>query len=161
MTDQQPPSYPQYPSAGYTQHPMALPPSRSSARRWLPLALAVVIVLLVAGFVVVKVVRDDADAFQDAAIAFDNATNGELSGRCCFDVLEVTMGDPNHRVIVPAQRQAFTELLEQLGFGSAEVARMEQTRALDGVQTAESDIAIARWTFHPDNGLQVIFEPKR
>jgi hypothetical protein len=35
-------------------------------------------------------------------------------------------------------------------------AQMDATRALDGMQTAEWDGVLAQWTYHPDDGLDVI-----
>lgn len=35
-------------------------------------------------------------------------------------------------------------------------AQMDSTRALDGMQTAEWDTFEAKWTYHPDDGLDVI-----
>ncbi|WP_269142641.1 hypothetical protein [Georgenia yuyongxinii] len=35
---------------------------------------------------------------------------------------------------------------------------MTSTRALDGRQTAEWDGVVATWSFHPDDGLDVILE---
>lgn len=36
------------------------------------------------------------------------------------------------------------------------VTRIDQTRALDGMQDASWDGIAATWTYHPDNGLQMI-----
>ena len=38
------------------------------------------------------------------------------------------------------------------------IHRMEQTRALDGAQEAEWDGLHATWTFHPDEGLDIVIE---
>ncbi len=40
---------------------------------------------------------------------------------------------------------------------SATMARITGTRALDGTQTASSDDVDATWTFHPDDGLRIVF----
>lgn len=50
------------------------------------------------------------------------------------------------------------EFLDELGFNPAARERMSRTRALDGTQTAEGDGVNATWTFHPDNGLQIVVE---
>ena len=38
------------------------------------------------------------------------------------------------------------------------ISRMGSTRALDGMQTAEWDRISAYWTYHPDDGLDVVLE---
>lgn len=48
-------------------------------------------------------------------------------------------------------------LLDELGFPSATIDRMGQTRALDGTLTAEGDNVTATWTYHPDDGLNIVF----
>lgn len=54
---------------------------------------------------------------------------------------------------------AFHGLLDQLGINAtATVARLCNTRALDGTQSTEGTGARAYWTYHPDEGLKVIFE---
>ena len=47
--------------------------------------------------------------------------------------------------------------MDELGFSSAAVQRMGQTRALDGTQEADADHVNVTWTFHPDDGLQAVF----
>jgi hypothetical protein len=50
-------------------------------------------------------------------------------------------------------------LLSELGFNaSAVISRMGNTRALDGTQTADGDHVHATWTYHPDDGLDVVLE---
>jgi len=53
---------------------------------------------------------------------------------------------------------ALNDILDGLGFESNVIRRMGETRALDGRQTAENDNFRVSWTFHPDDGLQVLFE---
>lgn len=47
-------------------------------------------------------------------------------------------------------------VLAELGSPDSVYARMGRTRALDGTQTAEWGSYSASWTYHPDNGLNVI-----
>jgi hypothetical protein len=49
-------------------------------------------------------------------------------------------------------------MLDELGFSSAVIERMEQTRALDGTLTAEGHNCNVSWTYHPDDGLSMVFE---
>ena len=53
----------------------------------------------------------------------------------------------------------FTDIecvLDELGAPSSIVAKMGATRALDGMQTANWSDYEATWTYHPDDGLDVI-----
>ncbi len=47
---------------------------------------------------------------------------------------------------------------KELGLPSSVDTKMGQTRALDGVQTHTSNGVTVSWSYHPDNGLMVIYE---
>jgi hypothetical protein len=98
---------------------------------------------------------DEADPFTRAAEAFQDAA--PRSTETCCESLTLTYGAGG----TPAagEANAFGTLLGSLGFTRATLDRMMTTRALDGTQTAESDHAVMWWTYHPDDGLQVILEP--
>ena len=49
-------------------------------------------------------------------------------------------------------------VLSELGVPESVVVRIDQTRALDGTQTAEWDGIAASWTYHPDVGLSLVME---
>ena len=49
---------------------------------------------------------------------------------------------------------------ERLGFTDAVYSKMMDTTALMGVQTEENDKYRVSWTYHPDNGLEVMYERK-
>jgi hypothetical protein len=51
-----------------------------------------------------------------------------------------------------------SEYLSALGFSDAVLDRMSNTRALDGTLTAQGDHCNVSWTYHPDDGLQMVFE---
>lgn len=51
-----------------------------------------------------------------------------------------------------------SELNKQFGFKEVVLAKMDITRALDGTQSCENDDFKVTWTYHPDNGLNVIYE---
>lgn len=56
--------------------------------------------------------------------------------------------------------EALKTINTELGFSDALYEKMLQTRALDGRQTDENDKISVSWTYHPDNGLQVMYEKK-
>lgn len=80
-----------------------------------------------------------------------------------FSTDSVWRGDDRY-VSVTITDEDFIEILavetflEQLGFTPAVFERMNRTRALDGTQSATSDLANVTWTYHPDKGLQAVFE---
>jgi len=97
------------------------------------------------------------DHFADAVATYNRA-QGQTVEACCSGVLVVRVGE-NKRDVSAATGKALAQLLVDLGFTSGVVARMEGTRALDGTQTADGLYATLSWTYHPDNGLRLVFEP--
>ncbi len=49
---------------------------------------------------------------------------------------------------------------EDLGFSSSVYQEMLETRALDGRQSASSDKYTVSWTYHPDDGMEVMYKIK-
>jgi hypothetical protein len=95
------------------------------------------------------------DPFTEAARAFRGDAPGAVES-CCRS-LSLTVGDGSARD--DEDLEALVVLLGSLGFTDATLDRMANTRALDGMQTAESDEATVWWTYHPDAGMSVILEP--
>lgn len=56
--------------------------------------------------------------------------------------------------------ETIQESLELLGFSSAVYEKMLSTTSLQGVQDQENENYIVTWSYHPDNGLEVMFESK-
>ena len=50
------------------------------------------------------------------------------------------------------------EINKYLGFSDSVYTKMIRTRALDGMQTDSIDGIKVTWTYHPDHGLEVIYE---
>jgi hypothetical protein len=101
----------------------------------------------------------------------DLPTSGGLivEGGCIFDdsttdidctIGGVVEGDADYVAIDGLQYVDTLFLgLEALGFSQSIEAKIGNTRAIDGMQTAQSpDGFTATWTFHPDDGLNVIVE---
>ena len=55
---------------------------------------------------------------------------------------------------------AIENVNKALGLPESVLTRMGSTRALDGTQTYSNDKLEVSWTYHPDNGLQVIYSLK-
>lgn len=47
---------------------------------------------------------------------------------------------------------------EKLGLPDSVLEKMESTSGLDGVQTAEHNGIIVSWSYHPNYGLEVMYE---
>ncbi len=52
------------------------------------------------------------------------------------------------------------EANKKLGFSDSLYQKMLNTSALQGRQTDSNDLVTVEWTYHPDNGLEVIYEVK-
>lgn len=48
----------------------------------------------------------------------------------------------------------------ELGFSEALFSKMGETRSMDGRQSDENDKYKVTWTYHPDKGLEVMYEKK-
>ncbi|WP_037365987.1 hypothetical protein [Nakamurella lactea] len=150
-----------------------IPPARAARRSRAVLLIAALVVLLVATAAVAAVVgyrqgmaasdRNHAAVAQAAAAQSPNlselaeahfGTNSAVSGEA--DYLEITITDGD-AATMGAKLVGF---LDDLGFSHAVVERMTKTRALDGTQTAEGKNCNVSWTYHPDHGLQMVFEAK-
>lgn len=70
------------------------------------------------------------------------------------EVMHLTLS----KVSVLTRKTDLTNMLESLGFSAAVFERMKATRALDGTQTAHGENCNVSWTFHPDDGLNMVFE---
>ena len=68
----------------------------------------------------------------------------------------VSLTIQTHEVITAAL--PLKRMLTELGFSSAVIDRMDKTRALDGTQNADGKNCNVTWTYHPDDGLQMVFE---
>lgn len=55
---------------------------------------------------------------------------------------------------------AISSVNSALGLPDALFEKMGQTRALDGRQTESYDDLTVSWTYHPDNGLEIMYEKK-
>ncbi|WP_341935300.1 hypothetical protein MRBLWO14_000945 [Microbacterium sp. LWO14-1.2] len=129
----------------------------STARRrppvkWLVVGVGIVVALIVGIIVILNVVS--AKSPFEAAIEDCN-----LEGSAYIRV-----GDDGDTLLIDTQGDdspgaRFTDtacVLVALGVPDSTVARMDSTRAMDGVQSDEFDGIKAQWSYHPDNGLDLI-----
>lgn len=143
--------------------PVAKPPRR---RRWLaPAAIAVTIVLIGTGVAAFAWFGRDLPVVNslpvvghsDLYLAHDKCAAGELSDGDHTLFLDTTGRESG------SGRYSVADLacvLNALQAPTYVVRAMEQTRALDGRQTETWEDFSASWTYHPDNGLDVLIREK-
>lgn len=85
--------------------------------------------------------------------AHDSCSAGVLSDADHTMTLDMAGEDTNSGVLSFDQ---VTCVLAALGIPSSVASRMDATRALDGMQDGEWPGFHASWTYHPDNGLDII-----
>jgi hypothetical protein len=81
--------------------------------------------------------------FTDASMVYGGA-----------DSVSITIQDGDIELVIVA----LPPMLTDLGFSSAVIDRMNTTRALDGTLSADGKNCNVTWTYHPDHGLQMVFE---
>lgn len=62
--------------------------------------------------------------------------------------------------ITDGSDKAIQNINKELGFPDSVYAQMISTRAIDGTQTYEKNGISVSWTFHPDDGLEIIYSVK-
>ena len=53
---------------------------------------------------------------------------------------------------------AINDINNYLGLPSSLMPKIENTRAIDGMMTEKSGLYIITWNYHPDDGLEIIYE---
>ena len=95
-----------------------------------------------------------AEAIPDLRAVADKYFKGVTSVSGESDSVSITI--QKYEVITAAM--PLQRMLTELGFSSAVIDRMDNTRALDGTQNADGKNCNVTWTYHPDDGLQMVFE---
>lgn len=100
----------------------------------------------------------------------DNAPSGtrlQKADSTCF--LNVTKGfnlvDDGHGMIIDGAKSTDSIngvlcMFEALGTSEIIQSRVSHTTSLQGLQTAEEDGLTYRWSYHPDNGLNMTVEER-
>ncbi len=133
----------------------------------LGLAIGAVIGATVASGVVVAQQQAEAEAAAAAAEAAKSDLFADAARRCgATGVVEIE--DDGRTMIVDGEGEdfgsgdvTFTEidcLIDAVGAPAAVKELMYQTRSLDGRQSGDWDDVTASWSYHPDDGLDIIFE---
>lgn len=119
------------------------------------------LVLVIIGAVLSSVVDDDA-ASGEPLVSTDH-TRLQLAQEFCG---AGQLSDGDRTLVVDTEGEesgsgvaTFEDLgciLGQVSTPDSVIARMEATRALDGMQSGSWDGFEASWTYHPDDGLDLI-----
>lgn len=117
------------------------------------------------------VIAADAQAQVDAAAAAAADAKSTLfadAAKKCGAGSAVEIADDDHTLIVDGEGEdfgtgdvSFTQLdclIDALGAPTADKRRMYETRSLDGRQEASWGELSVSWSYHPDDGLDLIFE---
>jgi len=138
------------------QPPVPIVPAAEPKRRWLVpvIALAAVASLALAG-AGFWWLRDAAGIGQTRLRAAYEACNqvGRLADGDATLLLDLHGTDYGSGTVQPEDLRCY---VRELPIPTYVVSRMEKTRALDGQVTQEWDGFEASWTYHPDNGLDVL-----
>lgn len=104
---------------------------------------------------------ENTEAGQEAATQADAESSPVAEAAACHENLDVT--DDGASLIIdtgtnPVPLSALDCVYEALEMPKSIIARIERTRALDGTQDGSWGALEASWTYHPDNGLNLIVE---
>ena len=138
----------------------ALPePENKVPRKNLLIGLAGLVVIAMVGVLVAVVMRANS-ASEVMSSAFTSCASQFGSGD------SLTTGDAGQTLVVDGSPQGADIASIECVLGALDtpqyvIAQMNETRALDGTQrgswTAQGATITASWTFHPDNGLDIVF----
>lgn len=126
-------------------------------RWWLPLTVVVLALSALVGVLVWQQQRGT--VLERAARACTPQGQTGLAG--------VEIADSGDTLILRASNEEYANVnsvvcvLRRLDTPEAVVQHVDTTRALDGQQTDEWDGVKARWTYHPEAGLQMVIERRR
>jgi hypothetical protein len=133
-------------------------------RPWLPmLAVAAGVVVVAAIITTVFLATSPESGMKPAADMFPvSSPLAEASETCTAG----TLGDDDQTLMVDMAGEELGSgtasvedvmcVLNELDTPQAILAQMASTRALDGMQSAEWSTYAVKWTYHPDNGLDLI-----
>lgn len=131
------------------------PATRRRAWLWITLAVALVLVLGVAAFLLF--VRSTGPTLTAADKACNDGRTEAQLGDGGKTLIINSSGDPIKNIV---DTQTVGCVLDFLKVSAAVRAHIDSTRALDGRQTDSWGGFTAAWTYHPDDGLDITIEQK-
>jgi hypothetical protein len=129
--------------------------------------VGVIIGSITTGAVTALQQQQQEEASASAAAAAKSSLFADAAGECrVTDVVEISDGD--RTMVLDGSGDDFGSgevtvdqiacVLRALDAPTAATTRMSETRALDGRQETSWDDISVTWTYHPDDGLDLIFE---
>lgn len=109
----------------------------------------------------------EVDPFEDAKVKLsqaytvccdDDADYADLAYDELSLVIDTNPDDVSYYELEEEAISAIVLVNSYLGLPSSIIDKMSSTRALDGMQSQDCGDFIVTWTYHPDNGLRVIYE---
>jgi hypothetical protein len=147
-----------------TQPPNSRPRQALTAAWWFWVGLAVVVVA--AGGVGFLLGRSSAgpSPSERAAAAATEASRLQTAFDSCEgkDVGDtLSLGDNGHSIVIDTGSEygdptGYACVIEDLGVPESIRAQMDRTTALQGVQEASHDGMSFSWSYHPDNGVNMV-----
>lgn len=153
-------------SPGMPTPPQYLRPPRKRLR-WPWLVAAVALLVIGGTFAAAMWITADDDLRDGGSPDSLALFNAETPLRQAFDTCASgTLSDGDETLVIDTEGDEIGTgadtydgllcTLAELETPQAIIARMEQTRALDGMQSAHWESFDASWTYHPDHGMDVI-----
>jgi hypothetical protein len=156
---------PQQPSPGWAPPPQAPVPSGRGRLIAVLVVFGAIIVGIIALVVVRTIQKGPMFGGGPTLAAAEAECNKGRSGGDLADggktlIIDLRGTSPAEQIRGAMDADTFACILGHLETPSSVTAHIEGTRALDGQQTDSWDGFSARWTYHPDHGLQMTIEQK-
>ena len=119
---------------------------------------AIVVAIVIVGTGVGLIAANKPSQFVSAAASCGLENNN--SARVGDDGASLTLDMEGEEDFAKLTSDEVFCVLDALKVPDSVTALMEQTRALDGRQTADWDGVTAAWSYHPDNGMDVILSAR-
>lgn len=137
-------------------------PRKRGRVRWIVAGVATLAVLAGAGIALAVLLQDSNDSPSSSA----SDRFADVKNYCAANDSYVEVTDGGKTLLLETRgkedsgttMQTLACVLTRLGMPQAVVAKMEGTTALQGRQDATWDGFKASWTYHPDNGLDLIVQ---
>lgn len=153
------------PSTGETIGPPIAKPKPN--RVMVPILIGAVIVALAGGLLTLGIVRENTPG--GTRTTPETTRLQQAAEECVESTIGVTVGDAGKTMIISGagaetgEEATIDELaciLRAPDVTDAVISQIDQTRALDGRQEADWGSFHASWTYHPDDGVNMVIEER-
>lgn len=151
----------------------------ATIKKYLPIALIAILAIALIAVIATRPSNDSDTSSSDSEIVYDEDDFEGYSSNKLYDAYYavdgsslgtgVMLSSDNRSITVDTKPsdysasessilRAIVELNEYLDLPDSLLSRMDTTRAIDGTQTATYGDITVTWNYHPDNGLNIIYE---